>query len=51
MKFWTIRKSITVKTKQPMHVQGDGEERGYTPVTIEVVPDALHVVARRGPSA
>jgi diacylglycerol kinase (ATP) len=45
MKFWTVRKSITVKTKQPMHVQGDGETCANTPVTIEVQPDALRVVA------
>ncbi|HQR08162.1 MAG TPA: diacylglycerol kinase family lipid kinase [Gemmatales bacterium] len=45
MKFWTIRKSITVQTKHPMHVQGDGETCASTPVTIEVLPDALRVVA------
>lgn len=45
LKFWTIRQSITVNTRQPMHVQGDGEESANTPVTIEVLPDALRVVA------
>lgn len=45
MKFWTVRNSITVQTKHPLHVQGDGEERANTPVTIEVLPDALRVVA------
>ncbi|MFT3881335.1 MAG: diacylglycerol kinase family lipid kinase [Gemmatales bacterium] len=45
MKFWTVRKSITVETKHPLHVQGDGEERASTPVTIDVLPDALRVVA------
>ncbi len=49
LKFWTIRQSIKVQTKQPLYVHGDGEACEKTPVTIEVIPNALQVVAMRGP--
>lgn len=45
MKFWTIKRSIVVMTREPLSVQGDGEQRGTTPVTIEVLPNALRVIA------
>lgn len=45
MRFWTIRQSITIASKHPRNVHGDGEPCGRTPVTIELVPAALRVIA------
>lgn len=45
LKFWTIRQSINVQTKRPLDVHGDGEACAMTPVTIEMLPNALRVIA------
>ena len=37
-------KEIRVHANQPVPVQGDGEQMGTTPVTIKLVPRALHIV-------
>lgn len=44
MKYWAIRQSITVASRHPRIVQGDGEACASTPVTIEVIPSALQVI-------
>lgn len=40
---WRARE-ITIETKQPQAVQGDGEVWGDTPISIQVVPSAMHVL-------
>jgi YegS/Rv2252/BmrU family lipid kinase len=37
-------KDIRIHANQPVPVQGDGEQVGTTPVTITLVPSALHIV-------
>jgi len=37
-------KEVRVHANQPVPVQGDGEQVGMTPVTITLVPRALHLV-------
>jgi diacylglycerol kinase family enzyme len=37
-------REIRIHANQPVQVQGDGEPVGTTPVTIKLVPQALHVV-------
>jgi diacylglycerol kinase family enzyme len=35
---------ITIQTSRPVPVQGDGEQIGYTPVTVKLIPQSLHIV-------
>jgi diacylglycerol kinase family enzyme len=39
-----VRKEIRIHANQAVPVQGDGEQVGTTPVTITLVPRALHIV-------
>jgi len=50
LRFWTIRQSIKVQTKHPLPVHGDGEACANTPVMIELLPNALRVVAIKSKS-
>lgn len=45
MKFYTIRHSVSVQASPSVPVQGDGENRTQTPVTINVLPGAIRVIA------
>ncbi len=47
LKFWTVRHQISIEAKHIVPVQGDGESRITTPVTITLVPKALEVIAPR----
>src|SRR5215216_752823 len=38
------RREITIEANRPIPVQGDGELIGNTPVTVTLVPRALHIV-------
>jgi YegS/Rv2252/BmrU family lipid kinase len=38
------RHEVRIHCNQPVPVQGDGEQVGTTPVTIQLVPRALHIV-------
>lgn len=44
------RKEVRIHANQPVPVQGDGEQVGTTPVTITLVPRALHIVVPHGTS-
>jgi diacylglycerol kinase (ATP) len=37
-------REIVIETNSPIPVQGDGEQIGYTPVTVKLMPHALHLV-------
>ena len=41
------RREVRILSNQPVPVQGDGEQVGTTPVTINLIPRALHVVVPR----
>jgi diacylglycerol kinase family enzyme len=43
-RFFTSESSVTIKTKKPMHVQGDGELIGKTPVEIRIVKHAVRLI-------
>lgn len=45
MKFYPIRQIVSVQAKPNLPVQGDGENRTKTPVTISVLPGAIQVLA------
>jgi diacylglycerol kinase (ATP) len=47
LKFWTVRHQISIEAKHSVPVQGDGEARACTPITITLVPKALQVIAPR----
>jgi diacylglycerol kinase family enzyme len=42
------RREVRIHANQPVPVQGDGEQVGTTPVTITLVPRALHIVVPGG---
>jgi len=44
LKFWTVHQQIIIESKPPVPVQGDGEPRSSTPVTIAVVPKAVRII-------
>jgi len=46
-RFYRVRDSAVIDTKQPVLVQGDGEIIGRTPLTLRVVPGALRVLVAR----
>ena len=37
-------REITIRSNRPIPVQGDGEQIGYTPVTVKLIPHSLHLV-------
>ncbi len=41
------RRAVAIHTDRPLHVQGDGEVIGQTPLEVQVVPRALRVVVPR----
>ena len=41
---YPARETITIKTKKPLPVQGDGELIGTTPVEVHVVPSAVKLI-------
>jgi diacylglycerol kinase (ATP) len=45
------QREITIRTSHPVPVQGDGEQIGYTPVTVKLIPQSLHIMmpARQQP--
>jgi diacylglycerol kinase (ATP) len=43
-RFFTAQSSVTIKTKKPLNVQGDGELIGKTPVEIHVIHPAVRLV-------
>jgi diacylglycerol kinase family enzyme len=45
LRFYPIRREVTVGTRRPLPVQADGEPSGHTPVTIRLIPGALRLVA------
>jgi diacylglycerol kinase (ATP) len=45
LRFWPVRREVTVGTRRPLPVQADGEPCGQTPVMIKLIPHALKVVA------
>jgi len=43
-RYYPSEASISIKTKKPRIVQGDGEEIGKTPVEIRVIPHAIKLI-------
>ncbi len=43
-RYFSAQTSVSIKTKKPMMVQGDGEEIGTTPVEIKVVHPAIRLI-------
>lgn len=41
------RREVRIHTNRPVPIQGDGDEVGVTPVTIALVPRALHMLVPR----
>ena len=37
-------REIVIQSNRPIPVQGDGEQIGYTPVTVKLIPHGLHLV-------
>lgn len=37
-------REITIQSSRPIPVQGDGEQIGYTPVTVKLIPHSLHII-------
>ena len=37
-------REVVIRCNRPIPVQGDGEQIGYTPVTVKLIPHALHIV-------
>ena len=37
-------KEISIKTNEPINVQGDGEVWGYTPIKAKIIPHAVNIV-------
>ena len=48
VRYLPVERRVTIAAKRPMPVQGDGEIIGETPVTVEVVPEAVRVVVPAG---
>lgn len=51
LKFWTVEQQIIIESKPSVPVQGDGESRSSTPVTITVVPKAVRIITPPSVSA
>jgi diacylglycerol kinase family enzyme len=43
-RYFTAQSSVSIKTKKPLKVQGDGELIGKTPIEIRVVPRAITLI-------
>lgn len=43
-RFFIAQSSVTIKTKKPINVQGDGELIGKTPIEIRVLPHAIKLI-------
>ncbi len=43
-RYFSAHQSISIKTKKPIMVQGDGEEIGTTPIEIHVIPHAVSLI-------
>ncbi len=43
-RYFSAHESVTIKTKKPIIVQGDGEEVGTTPIEIRVIPHAVSLI-------
>lgn len=39
-----VHQRVTIRSRRPVHVQGDGEILGRTPITLEVEPHAIRVL-------
>ncbi len=37
-------REVTIRANRPIPVQGDGEQIGYTPVTVILIPHSLHLI-------
>jgi diacylglycerol kinase (ATP) len=49
LRFLTARQRITIGSKRPLPVQGDGEFIGHTPVDVELVPGAVRLIVPAAP--
>jgi diacylglycerol kinase family enzyme len=38
------QREIVIQSNRPIPVQGDGEQIGYTPVTVKLIPHSLHLI-------
>ncbi len=47
VRYYQARRSVAIATRHPVPVQADGEVIGETPVRVEVVAGAIHVIAPR----
>ncbi len=47
VRYYQARRSVAIATRHPVPVQADGEVIGETPVSVDVVPGAVHVIAPR----
>ncbi len=47
VRYYKARRSVAITTRRPVPVQADGEVIGETPVSIEVAPGAVRVIAPR----
>jgi YegS/Rv2252/BmrU family lipid kinase len=47
VRYYKARRSVAIATRRPVPVQADGEVIGETPVSIEVAPGAIRVIAPR----
>jgi YegS/Rv2252/BmrU family lipid kinase len=45
--FMTAARSVEIEANRPLPIQGDGEFVGWVPVRMEVVPNAVRVIAPR----
>lgn len=45
--FYDVRERVTIRTRRPMLVQGDGEIVGRTPITLEVRPATVNVLVKK----
>ncbi len=43
-RYFSAQNSVSIKTKKPIVVQGDGEEIGTTPIEIRVIPHAVSLI-------
>ncbi|HSH00933.1 MAG TPA: YegS/Rv2252/BmrU family lipid kinase [Anaerolineae bacterium] len=44
MLYYQAQRTITIDATPPMHVHGDGEALGQTPITAQVIPQALKII-------
>lgn len=46
-RYLRVARRVTIRSRRPVLVQGDGEILGYTPITLDVEPRALRVLVPR----